>query len=76
MATPTRPTVATAMALHQVHTGLASADQRISDAAETVMSALIPHLRYKQAVLPIETAPHVKLLREFCANPTTKVLTT
>ena len=63
-----RPTVVTAMALHQVQCGLGSTSPHIKDAAESVLSALTLHLRSKQATLPLELSPHMQLLREFNAS--------
>ena len=65
---PARPTVVTAVALHQAQIGLASTDPRICDAAESVLSALTLHLRNRQATLPLELHPHMRRLRDFCAD--------
>lgn len=65
---PAAPTVVTATALLQVQAGLTSTDPRIFAAAESVLSALVLHLRRPQATLPLEVHPQVKLLREFCAT--------
>lgn len=69
MATPaTKPTVVTALMLHQAQDGLTSIDPLISAAAETVLSALILHLRHKQASLPVETYAAVQILRNLKPN--------
>jgi len=68
MTPPTKPTVVTALMLHQVQDGLTSTCPRTSAAAETVLSALTLHLRHKQASLPVETYGAVQILRNLNKN--------
>jgi hypothetical protein len=49
-------------ALQLVHDGLVSASQQDKDDAESLLSALILHLRHKQAILPGDLAQPVRRL--------------
>jgi hypothetical protein len=49
-------------ALQLVHDGLLSNDPQRQSDAESVMSALIVHLRHRQAVLPDDLRDHLRRL--------------
>jgi hypothetical protein len=51
--------------LNLAQLGLSSTDQRIKDAAETVISALTLHLKKRTAVLPTSAYEAVQTLREY-----------
>jgi hypothetical protein len=51
--------------LNLAQIGLNSTDQRIKDAAETVVSALTLHLKKRTAVLPASAYEAVQILREY-----------
>lgn len=49
-------------ALSLVHDGLKSDDQQDQDDAESLLSAVVLHLRNKQAILPDALSRHIKRL--------------
>lgn len=57
-------TVVTVEALAWCQTGINSTDPRICAAAESVLSALVLHLRHRKATLPDALDGHVELLAE------------
>lgn len=51
-------------ALQLVHDGLLSHRERDKDDAESLLSALILHLRHKQAIVPTELSTPIKRLEQ------------
>lgn len=63
--------VDTAKTLRLCHSALRSDDPELVAAGESVMSALVPSLRYEQALVPAEVKKSLETLRS--ANPRCKV---
>ena len=61
--------VATAPAVQLVHQAQTSDDPAVRDAADTILSALVLHLRTPEAVLPAECEPHLRLLMQTSDKP-------
>lgn len=61
--------VATAPAVQLVHQAQHHPDPAIRDAADTILSALVLHLRNPEAVLPAECEPHLRLLMQASDKP-------
>lgn len=57
-----RQIISVVHALQLVHDGLKSRNQQDQDDAESLLSAIVLHLRNKQAILPEELALPVKRL--------------
>lgn len=61
--------VATAPAVQLVHQHHDNPDPAVRDAADTILSALVLHLRHPEAVLPAECEPHLRLLMQTSDKP-------